>query len=70
MSERAAPFYCPYCGDEDLRPSEEGHGTWECAACNRAFRLKFLGLLTRGLARDGGPADTNDDETHRGEEGA
>jgi transposase-like protein len=56
MSERAAPFYCPYCGDEDLRPSEEGtargEGTaWECAACNRAFRLKFLGLLASGLRR-------------------
>ncbi|MET7508066.1 hypothetical protein [Streptomyces albidoflavus] len=52
MSERAAPFHCPYCGDEDLRPGEQGHGAWECAACNRAFQLKFLGLLTRGLARD------------------
>lgn len=54
MSERAAPFYCPYCGDEDLRPSEaiEGvHGAWECGACNRAFQLKFLGLLARGLRR-------------------
>ncbi|MDQ7806992.1 Insertion element protein [Amycolatopsis sp. A133] len=20
--ERAAPFYCPYCGDEDLRPED------------------------------------------------
>lgn len=48
MSERAAPFHCPYCGDEDLRPGEQGHGAWECAACNRAFQLKFLGLLTRG----------------------
>ncbi|WP_328912779.1 MULTISPECIES: hypothetical protein [unclassified Streptomyces] len=47
MSERAAPFYCPYCGDEDLRPSEEGHGSWECRACSRAFQLKFLGLLSR-----------------------
>ncbi|GAA2243217.1 MULTISPECIES: hypothetical protein [Kitasatospora] len=46
MSERAAPFYCPYCGDEDLRPSETGHGAWECAACRRAFQLKFLGLLS------------------------
>ncbi|MGP3982149.1 hypothetical protein [Streptomyces sp. KR80] len=52
MSERAAPFYCPYCGDEDLRPSEEGHGAWECASCNRAFRLSFLGLLARGLQRN------------------
>ncbi|MGI5340698.1 hypothetical protein ACQEVS_26530 [Streptomyces sp. CA-181903] len=50
MSERAAPFHCPYCGDEDLRPHEEGHGAWECAACNRAFQLRFLGLLSRGPA--------------------
>jgi transposase-like protein len=49
VSERAAPFYCPYCGDEDLRPNEESHGAWECGACNRAFQLKFLGLLARGL---------------------
>lgn len=60
MSERAAPFYCPYCGDEDLRPSEEDGGAgrgaaWECAACNRAFKLSFLGLLARGLqARESG----------------
>ncbi|MEV6804197.1 hypothetical protein ACH4NF_28910 [Streptomyces sp. NPDC017248] len=58
MSERAAPFYCPYCGDEDLRPHEEGHGAWECGACNRAFQLKFLGLLARGLQR----ADHGGDE--------
>jgi transposase-like protein len=54
VSERAAPFYCPYCGDEDLRPSEavkDSHGAWECGACNRAFQLKFLGLLARGLQR-------------------
>lgn len=60
MSERAAPFYCPYCGDEDLLPSEEGHGAWECRSCSRAFRLKFLGLLAQELtgkspaAPDGG----------------
>ncbi|MFD5040967.1 hypothetical protein ACFWNI_28325 [Streptomyces sp. NPDC058377] len=52
MSERAAPFYCPYCGDEDLRPHEAGHGAWECASCNRAFQLKFLGLLPQGLQRN------------------
>ena len=55
MSERAAPFYCPYCGDEDLRPSEQGHGAWECRGCNRAFQLKFLGLLAEGL-RAGSPS--------------
>ncbi|MFD0446880.1 hypothetical protein [Streptomyces rhizosphaericus] len=63
MTERAAPFYCPYCGDEDLRPSEEGHGAWECASCNRAFRLSFLGLLARacGAIRSMKGARRNDD---------
>ncbi|MEU4093420.1 hypothetical protein [Streptomyces sp. NPDC026673] len=59
MSERAAPFYCPYCGDEDLHPAEQGHGAWECRSCNRAFQLKFLGLLARGLRTEtpeGGPS--------------
>ena len=51
MSERATPFYCPYCGDEDLRPSEAGGGAWECAGCARAFRLSFLGLLAGSLTR-------------------
>ncbi|MFH8220458.1 hypothetical protein ACH4C2_19205 [Streptomyces sp. NPDC018057] len=61
MSERAAPFYCPYCGEEDLRPGEQGHGAWECGACNRAFRLKFLGLLARGFT--GGADDGGDERT-------
>jgi ribosomal protein L37AE/L43A len=43
--ERIVPYYCPYCGDEDLRPSEEGHGTWECRACARAFSVRFIGLI-------------------------
>ncbi|MFI6348390.1 hypothetical protein [Streptomyces sp. NPDC050560] len=49
MSERAAPFYCPFCGEEDLRPSEESPRAWECGGCNRAFQVTFLGLLARGL---------------------
>ncbi len=52
MSERVSPFHCPYCGEEDLRPheTEDGsspHGSWECRACQRAFSVKFLGLLRR-----------------------
>jgi transposase-like protein len=49
MSERAVPFHCPYCGDENLRPHESeegGHGAWECRACLRAFSLKMLGMIT------------------------
>ena len=32
---------------ENLRPSEEGHGSWECHACLRAFTLKMLGMIAR-----------------------
>ena len=43
MTERAVPFYCPYCGDEDLEPYETDGG-WHCRACTRAFRLRFIGM--------------------------
>jgi len=42
--ERATPFYCPYCGDEDLRPHSDSHGVWRCGACARVFNLQFVGL--------------------------
>ncbi len=42
--ERATPFFCPYCGDEDLRPRSEKGGEWRCAACTRVFALRFIGL--------------------------
>ena len=45
--ERVAPYHCPYCGEEDIRPSEQGHGTWECRSCARAFTVKFVGLVPR-----------------------
>ena len=60
MSERAVPFYCPFCGDEDLRPHEveevrdgsvevrSPHGSWHCRSCQRAFALRLLGI---GAAR-------------------
>ena len=46
------PFHCPYCAEEDLRPSEAGHGAWECHACLRAFKVSFLGLVRRGATAD------------------
>ena len=48
-AERAAPLYCPYCGEEDLRPHEATHGAWECRSCVRVFSLKFLGLSSATL---------------------
>ncbi|MBV8934096.1 MAG: Insertion element protein [Kutzneria sp.] len=44
MSERAVALYCPYCGEEDLRPEEEPHGAWRCLRCCRVFAVKFVGL--------------------------
>ncbi len=54
--ERMVPYYCPYCGGEDLRPHEAGHGAWECRECVRVFSLKFIGLLARSqrLGTSGG----------------
>jgi len=56
MSERAVPFHCPYCSDENLRPSEAGHGAWECHACLRAFSLKMLGMIPPGGTGPSAPA--------------
>ncbi|MGH3713288.1 MAG: hypothetical protein ACRDT4_07500 [Micromonosporaceae bacterium] len=52
-SERMSPFYCPYCGDEDLRPSEVGHGAWECRSCIRVFSVKFIGMLAPAVQKQG-----------------
>ena len=44
---RAVPFYCPFCGEESLRPwgddPDKGHGTWRCEDCARVFVLRFTG---------------------------
>ncbi len=43
--ERATTFFCPYCGEENLFPSEHAEGAWECRSCLRAFKVSFLGLV-------------------------
>lgn len=40
---RAQPFYCPYCGEQDLRPDGQS-ATWHCQLCDRRFELAYLGL--------------------------
>ncbi|GEP34151.1 hypothetical protein NSZ01_19190 [Nocardioides szechwanensis] len=50
-NERAVPFHCPYCGDDNLWPHEStdasAKGAWECRSCQRAFTVKMLGMLRR-----------------------
>ena len=45
---RAQPYYCPYCGEQDIRPAEEP-GTYHCNTCDRLWKLEFRRL--------GAPAD-------------
>jgi predicted RNA-binding Zn-ribbon protein involved in translation (DUF1610 family) len=46
--ERQVPFYCPYCGEEALRPAGPKGGSWECDACRRGFELRFTRVVTAG----------------------
>lgn len=42
-TQRAQPYYCPYCGEQDIRPAAE-EGTYHCSTCDRRWRLRFEGL--------------------------
>jgi len=38
----ATPFHCPFCGDEDLRPAEDGPAAWSCRSCARVFTVSLV----------------------------
>lgn len=42
---RAVPFYCPFCGEQDLRPAEPFG--WLCESCERHFELTFVAVGER-----------------------
>jgi hypothetical protein len=48
--ERAVPYCCPFCTEEDLRPLESGavpgltRAGWHCRSCLRVFSVNFYGL--------------------------
>ncbi|MFL6098782.1 MAG: hypothetical protein ACJ71T_02385 [Actinomycetales bacterium] len=45
MSESRSPvMHCPYCAEEDLRPTEDSHGSWLCTACRRVFAVRLIGI--------------------------
>ena len=57
MTERAAPMYCPYCGEDTIRPwgdepEDAGPGRrsadWRCEACLRVFSVRYKGLTGSG----------------------
>ncbi len=49
-SERQVPFFCPYCGEEELRPAGTEAGNWDCRSCARRFTLRFAGVVRQGAA--------------------
>ena len=44
-TQRAQPFYCPYCGEQDIRPGAEER-TYHCRTCDRSWRLEFVKVGT------------------------
>ena len=44
---RAVPFYCPYCGQEDLHPEAQPPAAWRCADCQRVFVVRLVGLVAQ-----------------------
>jgi ribosomal protein L37AE/L43A len=44
MSVHSAVLHCPYCAEEDLRPTEDSHGSWLCASCRRVFAVRLIGI--------------------------
>ena len=45
--DRMVPYFCPYCGGEDLRLHEDQHRAWECRECTRVFSVTFIGLVVK-----------------------
>jgi hypothetical protein len=43
--ERAVPYHCPYCAEEDLRPLGPTPGAWHCRTCTRTFSVRYLGMV-------------------------
>ena len=52
MTRHMTPFFCPYCGDEAIRPYGETHGEWHCESCRRAFALRSVKQTAPAPAAD------------------
>ncbi|HEX5496569.1 MAG TPA: hypothetical protein VFX70_18565 [Mycobacteriales bacterium] len=51
------PFYCPYCGEERIRPAGEQAGEWACELCRRVWRLRLVGGTEAAGADGDGSAE-------------
>ncbi len=39
-----APYHCPFCGEQDLRPDESDRDAWVCRSCARVFVVSLVRL--------------------------
>ena len=39
---RAVPFYCPFCGEQDIRPADPSG--YRCEVCDRRWELRLVGV--------------------------
>jgi ribosomal protein L37AE/L43A len=49
---RAVPFFCPFCGEQELRPADPSG--WRCEACERRFELSVTGIGTAASGANDG----------------
>lgn len=57
----SAVVHCPFCGDEDLRPAEDGPTAWSCRSCARVFTVSLVRIDDAAIpghvpSRPAGPA--------------
>ncbi len=51
MSERQVPFYCPYCGEETLRPAgSRRRASGSAGRAPAGFQLRFVAVCGRRAA--------------------
>jgi ribosomal protein L37AE/L43A len=56
MSRAAAPLYCPFCGEEDLRPVEDDPAAWSCRACTHVFTVQLVRIDHAAIPANRRPA--------------
>jgi hypothetical protein len=58
VSRAATPLYCPFCGEEDLRPVEDDASAWSCRACAHVFSVTLVRVDHGAIPanRAGGPS--------------
>jgi ribosomal protein L37AE/L43A len=60
MSRAATPLYCPFCGDEDLRPVEDDDAAWSCRSCAHVFSVTQLRVDHASIPANRGAQPTGD----------